>query len=256
MFVGVTDWSYAALLPGLGNESLALGAKLAVACLLILPQSMLLGMTFPLMSAGLVRAQPGARRRIGGDALLHQQPGRRRRRAGERLRADRVGRAARHAADRGRAEPRSSRRSCGCSRGPSRHAAIRAESNGESNLRLLLAVAFFTGLASFIYEIGWIRMLSLVLGASTHSFELMLSTFILGLALGGLGVRRRVDASAEPVRLLGWVQVAMGARRARHAAGVRLHLRAHGDAAARASRAARPGYVAVQPFGRRDRRRW
>ena len=38
-------------------------------------------------------------------------------------------------------------------------------------------------------------MLSLVLGASTHSFELMLATFILGLALGGLAVRRRVDAA-------------------------------------------------------------
>ena len=63
---------------------------------------------------------------------------------------------------------------------------------------LLLAVAFLTGLASFIYEISWIRMLSLVLGASTHSFELMLSTFILGLALGGLAVRRRVDAAAQP----------------------------------------------------------
>jgi spermidine synthase len=38
----------------------------------------------------------------------------------------------------------------------------------------------------------------------------MLSTFILGLALGGLAVRRRVDRSASPERLLGWVQVAMG----------------------------------------------
>src|SRR2546425_10663016 len=53
-------------------------------------------------------------------------------------------------------------------------------------------------------------MLSLVLGASTHSFELMLSTFILGLALGGLAVRRRGDASPPPERLLGWVQIAMG----------------------------------------------
>jgi len=53
-------------------------------------------------------------------------------------------------------------------------------------------------------------MLSLVLGASTHSFEVMLATFIFGLAMGGLAVRRRVDASAEPVRLLAWVQVAMG----------------------------------------------
>src|SRR5438874_2587069 len=53
-------------------------------------------------------------------------------------------------------------------------------------------------------------MLSLVLGASTHSFELMLATFILGLALGGLAVRRRVDGSSSPERLLGWVQVGMG----------------------------------------------
>jgi spermidine synthase len=81
---------------------------------------------------------------------------------------------------------------------------------GASAAGALLAVAFLTGLASFVYEISWIRMLSLVLGASTHAFELMLSTFILGLALGGLAVRRRVDASPSPERLLGWVQVVMG----------------------------------------------
>ena len=60
VFVTVTNWSYDGLLPGLGNEWLALGAKLGLSCLLILPQSVLLGMTFPLMSAGLVRAQRGA----------------------------------------------------------------------------------------------------------------------------------------------------------------------------------------------------
>ena len=54
---------------------------------------------------------------------------------------------------------------------------------------LLLTVAFATGVASFMYEIGWIRMLSLVLGASTHAFALMLSAFILGLALGSAWVR-------------------------------------------------------------------
>ena len=43
-----------------GNEWLALAAKLAVSCVLILPQSVLLGMTFPLMSAGLVRAHRAA----------------------------------------------------------------------------------------------------------------------------------------------------------------------------------------------------
>src|SRR5437868_1144189 len=48
IFAAVTDWSYATLLPGLGAEGLALAAKLAVACALILPQSILLGATFPL----------------------------------------------------------------------------------------------------------------------------------------------------------------------------------------------------------------
>src|SRR5438874_5550389 len=59
-FVALTDWSYDALLPSLGNEWLALAARLGVACLLILPQSVLLGSTFPLMSTALVRAQPRA----------------------------------------------------------------------------------------------------------------------------------------------------------------------------------------------------
>ncbi|MBI2320049.1 MAG: spermidine synthase, partial [Betaproteobacteria bacterium] len=53
-------------------------------------------------------------------------------------------------------------------------------------------------------------MLSLVLGSSTHSFELMLSAFILGLACGGLWVRRRIDSIADPTRFLGIVQVVMG----------------------------------------------
>src|SRR5574339_258641 len=59
-FVALTHWSYAWLLPAAGGEWLALAAKLTVACLLILPQSVLLGMTFPLMSAGLARAHPAA----------------------------------------------------------------------------------------------------------------------------------------------------------------------------------------------------
>ncbi|NUR34370.1 MAG: hypothetical protein HOQ30_10195, partial [Gemmatimonadaceae bacterium] len=41
-------------------------------------------------------------------------------------------------------------------------------------VRLMLAVSFGTAVSSFVYEIGWIRMLSLVLGSATHSFELML----------------------------------------------------------------------------------
>jgi spermidine synthase len=76
--------------------------------------------------------------------------------------------------------------------------------------RLLLFISLATGIASFIYEIGWIRMLSLVLGSSTHAFELMLSAFIFGLAFGGLWIQKRIDRTANPVHFLAMVQVIMG----------------------------------------------
>jgi len=75
----------------------------------------------------------------------------------------------------------------------------------------LLAIAGLTALSSFIYEIGWIRMLSLVLGSSTHSFELMLSAFILGLALGSFFVRNKLDSIKNAPRFLAIVQIIMGA---------------------------------------------
>ncbi|MEM7153550.1 MAG: MFS transporter [Myxococcota bacterium] len=75
---------------------------------------------------------------------------------------------------------------------------------------LFLAVAFGTGLSSFMYEIGWIRLLSMVLGSATHSFEVMLSAFILGLAMGGLFIRKRMDRMKRPEVVLAVVQLAMG----------------------------------------------
>jgi len=208
VFVAATDWSYAALLPALGVDWQALAAKLAIACALILPQSILLGATFPLMSAGLVRVTQARGEAI---AMLYF--------------ANSLGAAAGVLASGfvliAWAGLPGTLQTAGVinlllaaavavlSRPAVAPPLARAE-DGARPARLLLTVALLTGLASFIYEICWIRMLSLVLGASTHSFELMLSTFILGLALGGLAVRRLVDRSNAPERLLGWVQVAMG----------------------------------------------
>ena len=73
----------------------------------------------------------------------------------------------------------------------------------------LLAVAALTGMASFLYEVGWIRMLSMVLGGSTHSFEVMLSAFIFGLALGGLWIRSRIGRLKNPILTLGVIQLVM-----------------------------------------------
>jgi spermidine synthase len=75
----------------------------------------------------------------------------------------------------------------------------------------MVSIAGGTAVASFIYEIGWIRMLSLVFGSATHSFELMLSAFILGLSFGSLWVSQYADRWRDPVRILGIVQWTMGA---------------------------------------------
>jgi predicted membrane-bound spermidine synthase len=76
--------------------------------------------------------------------------------------------------------------------------------------RLLLVAAFITGATSFVYEIGWVRMLSLAFGSTVHAFELMLAAFIGGLAFGGLWIRKRIDGYAQPIRIGGFVQIGMG----------------------------------------------
>ena len=52
---------------------------------------------------------------------------------------------------------------------------------------LFCAVAvLLTGGLSMLYEVAWTRMLSLVVGSSTYAFTMVLTIFLLGLALGSL----------------------------------------------------------------------
>jgi spermidine synthase len=50
--------------------------------------------------------------------------------------------------------------------------------------RLPLVVASLSGVAALLYEIAWTRSLVLALGSTVHAFTLILTAFILGLALG------------------------------------------------------------------------
>ena len=226
VFVWTTHVAYSSIFPALGPGGAHVIVKWALAALLILPQSILLGATFPLMTAGVIRHSPA---NSGGTiALLYfanslgaaagvllagfvliQAVGL----PGTLLAAGianiAVGGAVYLAAKRmhgARAES-----------GPGVPVAARekvvASEGGDMTpalYRLLLAVSFGTAVSSFIYEIGWIRMLSLVLGAATHSFELMLSGFILGLAIGAFIVRQRTSGDARALTRLARVQIAMG----------------------------------------------
>jgi predicted membrane-bound spermidine synthase len=215
-FVAATNFSFAAVIPALPPGMLIHAYKWSLAALLILPQSVLLGMTFPLISGGLIRrwpARPGETLAtlyftnsvgaavgvlVSGFVLIRAVG-----LPGTILTAGLLNIAlalviwaiVRRQTEPVAAAPAASRKSGGI----------------DQLARWFTVAAFLTGAASFMYELGWIRMLSLVLGSSTHSFELMLSAFIFGLAFGGLYVRQRIERVRDPVAYVAHVMIVMGA---------------------------------------------
>ncbi|MDQ3698259.1 MAG: fused MFS/spermidine synthase, partial [Gemmatimonadota bacterium] len=253
-YVGVTRFAYDSLLPPLAGTGWLTIAKWSIAGALILPQSILLGTTFPLMSAGALRwvrraRGPGEEGRtlsmlyfanslgaatgvlIAGFYLIRVAglPGTLLAAAIINIVVALVTFAAVRVSEAYEAReiaPHEPRASAEAPLAPAENlggvvavepvATVADESllapapAPDRVWRLLLVVSFGTAVASFVYEIAWIRMLSLVLGSATHSFELMLSAFILGLALGALWIRGHADRFDHPVRALGYVQIAMG----------------------------------------------
>ncbi len=215
VFDGFLQLSFSTIIPALGTPTVVIAYKWLTASALILPQSTLLGMTFPLMSAGILRRyadHPG-----GTVAMLYFTnsigavfgvllsgfvliaaiglPGTIRSAGAINL----LLAATVWMLTRGSTEPKLQ---------------VATQTNASSGTRgqfIFLTIALLTGAASFIYEIVWIRLLSLVLGSSTHAFELMLSAFILGLALGGLWIKFRIDRIHDPIRTLATIQIVMGA---------------------------------------------
>ena len=237
IFLKTTAFAYASIFPSLAGGATLTIVKWTLAALLILPQAVLLGTTFPLMTSGFLRlvsrdgrAHSGAvlgvlyfANSIGAAAgvliagfyLIGAVglPGTIITAAAINIlvgltvfAAARMHREAEDLAD--AAAPPSSTPA-----EPTEPTPVQTASAMPlpTLWRVMLIVAAGTALSSFIYEIAWVRMLSLVLGTATHSFELMLSAFILGLALGAFWVRRRADDFADPIRALAVAQWTMGA---------------------------------------------
>jgi spermidine synthase/MFS family permease len=78
------------------------------------------------------------------------------------------------------------------------HAAVRAA---------LLGV-LLSGFTSMLYQVTWIRLLSIVLGASTYAFTLILTAFILGIGLGSFWLMTR-KGREDLLRLFAWLQVGL-----------------------------------------------
>jgi spermidine synthase len=218
MFIAATDFSFVTVIPALSSAVTINAYKWSLAALLVFPQSVLLGMTFPLISIGIIRRWPeragetlsalyftnslgGAIGVLVSGYILIGRVGL----PGTTLTAGLLNVAL----------------ALGVWLVVRRHpeppplpqitpATAAVSSPTDRAARWFVIAAFLTGAASFMYELGWIRMLSLVLGSSTHSFELMLSAFIFGLAFGGLYVRKRIDRIASAESYLGGIMLTMG----------------------------------------------
>ncbi|MBI2985988.1 MAG: fused MFS/spermidine synthase [Deltaproteobacteria bacterium] len=76
-------------------------------------------------------------------------------------------------------------------------------------LRIAVLGIALSGGAALIYEIAWIRLLSLVLGSSTYSFSLMLAAFIAGIASGSFVVARKWWSRLGPYALFALAELAI-----------------------------------------------
>ncbi|HEX5128155.1 MAG TPA: hypothetical protein VFV90_00330, partial [Usitatibacter sp.] len=208
VFQATTGWALGTLFPAMGGSGAVDAVKWLIASALILPASLLLGSTFPLMSAGVLRAYP----ETGGGALAMLYF------------TNSFGAAAGVLASGFLLIPTvglpGTILTAGLMNialalavwllarrigpvGPSAPQAPRGEGLGAKGLATaILAAAAATGAASFIYEITWIRMLSMGLGSSTHAFEIMLAAFILGMSFGAMVLRRRMERVANDVAWL------------------------------------------------------
>jgi spermidine synthase len=216
MYHGLTGWAYDQLLPMLPANQLQ-NVRWLLAAAMVLPQCILLGATFPLMSAGYIRLQEHAQGRVLAGLYFSNSLG-----------AAIGAIASTYVMLPAIGMPGTvftaglinilvammvyplSKREVALPATGAPLQALTPQASIQPRPVLILLAAGLTGAASFVYEITWIRMLSLALGTTIHSFELMLASFILGIALGGLWLKNRADRLVSPLQTAGWIQVWMG----------------------------------------------
>jgi spermidine synthase len=67
-----------------------------------------------------------------------------------------------------------------------------------------------SGFISMIYEVAWSRALSLLVDSSVYGFTIMLTTFLVGIALGSYFFSRKVDMIRSQGFVWAWLQIGIG----------------------------------------------
>ncbi|MBB5326555.1 fused MFS/spermidine synthase [Tunturiibacter gelidoferens] len=77
----------------------------------------------------------------------------------------------------------------------------------DGRMALFTLLLFFSGTAALIYQVLWIRQLSLVVGVEVYSITVAVSAFFAGLAVGGVLLGRMADPWKRPLLLYALLEV-------------------------------------------------
>jgi len=76
--------------------------------------------------------------------------------------------------------------------------------------RVILALFFLSGACGLVYEVVWMRMLTLVFGVTAFASSTILASFFAGLALGGFYFGRVVDKGTNPLLIYASLEAGIG----------------------------------------------
>jgi spermidine synthase len=77
-------------------------------------------------------------------------------------------------------------------------------------LRWAIVAFAVSGFAGLGFEVVWTRLITLVFTGTTYAFTTMLSVYLVGIAAGSLAFGRVADRSRDPLRLFGFLEIAIG----------------------------------------------
>ena len=75
----------------------------------------------------------------------------------------------------------------------------------------LAGLLFLSGVSAIVYQVLWLRVLSLTFGVTVYAASTVLAAFMAGLALGSFAAGRVADRARHPLRVFGAVEILIGA---------------------------------------------
>ena len=75
---------------------------------------------------------------------------------------------------------------------------------------VILLLFFLSGACGLVYEVVWMRMLTLVFGATAFATSTILASFFSGLALGSFSFGRLIDKRGDPLKVYALLEAGVG----------------------------------------------